>query len=558
MIRDFITKNMKPTVEKVKSKKLKDKKWKSKHSIFFKLPLIFYFCLFTFYLFTACSSAPTDLRKLLPAKTLVYLETDDLGKTLQALTENESFNELAKEKPDFSALQNIQTAVAVTGFETSEKQVTDDQSILNFKPYFVVVADTHSWEWQSRRLVEEKIGAFVKKKYGESLNTKSYDKNGGKWFVWTAADGRKIFAFVQASQIYFGNDESAIEKCLAVKRGEADSLQKNENLARILKSSGSLAFGYISPEGIAEIANLAGISTAIKATEDENGRGFIARVLPQILQNTTRDIYWTAAKTEKGIEDKLFISLNAETSSVFKENLHQSSQPPTNWVEFLPADVFSATRYNLQNPQIAWRSLLLIFAKNTDALSGKLAAKFSNSMLEPYGISDAETFLSAVDSEILTAKFDAQSEKTVVLVNVKDINAVKKSIAEIDFSELPENAGIWKSKTNDYTAAFVGNKLILGDGESVSRCLQAQQSGQNLTKNANFQKMNDSPSVAVTFGKDSESAGKIVGVIANLKDENKKSANYYLTETSFTDKGVERKIVSDFGLLGTILEQFEN
>jgi hypothetical protein len=30
---------------------------------------------------------------------------------------------------------------------------------------------------------------------------------------------------------------------------------------------------------------------------------------------------------------------------------------------------------------------------------------------------------------------------------------------------------------------------------------------------------------------------------------------YYLTETSFTEKDVERKTVSDFGLIGIILEK---
>ncbi len=507
----------------------------------------------------SCQSAPTDLRTFAPAETLVYLETNDLGKTLQVLTDSQSFQELAKKKPDFSALENMQIAVAVTGFETSEKQITDEQFILNFKPHFVAIADTHGWEWQTRRLVEEKFGAFVSENYGEAVSQVVSDKHGGKWFVWTAANGRKMFAFVQSSQIFFGNDESAIEKCLAVKRGEADSLLKNENLARARKNAAdALAFGYISTDGVAQIANLAGVSTAIRATEDDDGRSFIARVLPQILQKTTREIFWTASKTEQGIEDKIFVSLNTETASVFKETLVVSSPSSTSASEYLPADVFSTTRYNLQNPQIAWRSLLLILAKNTDALSGKILVNFSNSLLQPYGISDAETFLSAIDSQMLTAKFDAEGENSVVIVGVKDAENIKKSITEIDFKAQPENAGIWKSKDGDIAAAFVENKLILGDTESVSRCLQSKQSGNNFTKIANFQKFADSRAVAVTYANDTDSAEKVVGILANLKDENKKRTTNYLIETRFTDKGIERKTVSAFGLLGTILEQLDN
>ena len=554
---NFIIKYLKLPIEKVKSKKAKVKnkrKTKMKRKLYL---LSFTFLLFTFYFLLSCTSAPTDLRSFAPTETLVYLETRDLGKMLASLTDGKAFQELAKSKPDFSALENIQIAVAVTGFETSEKQITDEQSILNFKPHFVAIADTHAWEWQTLRLVEEKLGAFVSENYGEAVNQTVSDKHGGKWFVWTATDGRKMFAFVQSSQIFFGNNESAIEKCLAVKRGEAESLLKNESFARFAKAENALAFGYISPDGVAQIANLAGISTAINATEDDDGRSFIARVLPQVLQKTTREIFWTASKTDQGIEDKISISLNQEVSSVFKETLVATSQSSSNAAEFLPADVKSVTRYNLQKPQIAWRSLLLVMAKNTDELSGKLLINFSNSLLSPYGISDAETFLSAIDSEILTAKFDVEGEKTAVIVDVKNAENVKKSIAEIDFKAQSENDTIWKSKDGNLTVAFVENKLILGDNESVSRCLQAKQSGNNFTKTAYFQTFYATKAVAVTFANDNYSAEKIVEILADLRDENKELTTFYLTETRFSDKGIERKTVSDFGLLGTILEQFE-
>ena len=108
------------------------------------------------------------------------------------------------------------------------------------------------------------------------------------------------------------------------------------------------------------------------------------------------------------------------------------------------------------------------------------------------------------------------------------------------------------------TAAFVENKLVLGDDESVSRCLQAKQSGNNFTKTEYFQVFTDTKAVAVTFAKDGDSAKKIVEALTELKDENKTGDTIYFTETRFTDKGIERKTVSDFGLLGTILEQFEN
>ena len=148
--------------------------------------------------------------------------------------------------------------------------------------------------------------------------------------------------------------------------------------------------------------------------------------------------------------------------------------------EFIPDDVFSATIYNLKEPLSAWHSLLTLTIKNTDPVSGKLLVGFSGSLLEPYGISEAENFLSAIGSDVLTARFDSDGEKSVSVFTVKDAEKLKKSIRAINFkskSKFVENAEIWQSEDQTLTAAFFQNKLVLGDGESVLRCLQAKQSG---------------------------------------------------------------------------------
>jgi hypothetical protein len=506
----------------------------------------------------SCNSQPIDLRALAPAETFVYLETNDLAKTLDALTENKAFETLAKNKPDFSVLENMQLAVAVTGFETSQQQVTNENSVLNFKPRFVAIVETHAWNWQTLGFAENKLGEFVNETYGGEVSLETINKNGGKWFVWTATDGRKLYAFVQNSRIFFGNDESAIEKCLAVQRGEGDSLAKNGKNFENAKDA--LAFGYVSGEGVAQIANVIGVQAAIEATDEEGGRNFIAGVLPQLLRNSVKEIFWTATKANNGIEDKYSILTAPEVSSVLKETLIPSSANQTNSAEFLPPEIFSATRYNLKNPQIAWRSLLLVTAKQTDALSSKILIEFSGGLLAAYGVSDAETFLSAIDSEILTTQFDAESENPVVIVGVKDLENVKKSIAEINFKtpgEKQGNAEIWKSADGEIAAAFTENKLVLGDAESVSSCLRAKQNKHNFTGNALYKTFIESESVAATIGKDNDSAEKIVKVLAETKAENQRITTYFVTKTSVTEKGIERKTISPFGLIGTILEQME-
>ncbi len=531
----------------------------------FSVKKIVFICvnLWLIFLFS-CASKPTDLRTLAPAETLAYFEINDTAKTLNALTENKAFQQLAKNKPDFSAFENVQIAVAVTGFETSEQTVTGENSVLNFKPHFALIAETHQWKFFVASTAEKEIGKFAAETYGDDVKFEKSEKADAKFFVWTSRDGRKLFAAVSGSIIYVGNDESLLDKCLAVRRGAAESLLKNENLARARENAASenrIAFGYVSPEGVAQIANVAGVSTAIEATEEDTRRTFIAQILPQILRGTLREIVWTASKNDQGIEDKVSVSLTNETASILNETLTVNSDIQTNSAEFLPPDIFSATEYHLKNPLVAWRSLLLITAKNTDALSAKILTRFSNQLLESYGVADAETFLAAIDSDITTAQFDADGDKSVVIASVKDADKLKKSISdEINFKVAPlklENADVWQSEDKQLAAAFVENRLILGDGASVLKCLQAKQSGQNFTQSAACQKFQASKSVAVTYSKESDSAEKIVKVLAEAT-ENKSATTAYLTETNFDEKGVERKTVSAFGLLGTILEQLDD
>jgi hypothetical protein len=522
---------------------------------FVRLTLVFFFGVFL----SGCGSAPTDLRTLVPADSLVYLETNDLGKTLTALTDNKVFSEAAKAKPDFSSVGGMQMAIAVTGFEASENQITAENSVLNFKPRFVAVADTHTWNRYTLSFVEEKLGDFVNETYGGEVSLEKTVEAGGSSFVWTANDGRKVFAFVSGSRIFFSNDETALAKTRAVARGEADSLVKNESLAKMRETAtGALGFGYVSGDGIAQIANFAGVSTAIEATEDDDGRSFIARVLPQILRGSLKEVFWIASKTDKGIEDKYTATVVPETTNVLKETIVPATTPLAGGAEFLPSDVISATRYNLQNPQIAWRSLLLVAGKSTDPASANVIVAFSGSLLDPYGVADAETFLNAVDSEIWTAAFDAEGDKTVAILVVKDGQKVRQAINEIDFKKPPEKiagADAWKSADGEIAAVFAENRLLIGDPESVAKCLTAKPSGQNFTKSAAWPAFAENGAVAVSQGRDATE--KMIDVLGERKNENLQMLTGFTTETRVNAGGIERKTTSPFGLIGRIIEQFD-
>ncbi len=502
-------------------------------------------------LISSCGTKPTDLRSVVPADALVYLETNDLGKAIGAVTENESFKQLARTQPDLSALNGIKLAVAVTGFETTEEPVTDENSVLSFQPRFVAAAETNAWNWQAVSFAENKIGEFINDIYDGEVELASYPKHDGKYFVWTAQDGRKAYGLVIGSLIFFGNDETAIEKCLAVRRGEADPASKNLKIV----SGDFLASGYMSPDGVAQIANIAGIQLALGAGEDEEVKSFIARVLPELIRNSLREVTWTAAKTDAGIEDKYAVTMNPDVATVFRETLLAAPMQKSGFENFVPATAASITQYSLEDPQIAWRSVLLTAQKQTDVVSGNLIAAFSGSLFEPYGVEEPELFLSAVGNRILTARLDAEGDNVVVISTVKDLEKLKKSVArEISFARTAEKidgADVWKSDDGEVVFASVGDNFILGDADSVLKCLNARVSGQGFTIAEQ-----ELSAASVTISNNFDPGAKIVQMFSERKDEKTPLIGRSTTATFFTQSGMRRRTISDFGLIGSIIEQF--
>ena len=156
-------------------------------------------------------------------------------------------------------------------------------------------------------------------------------------------------------------------------------------------------------------------------------------------------------------------------------------------------------------------------------------------------------FLTSVGSEILTARFDAEGEKQIAVVTIKNTDTLKKSLSpEFKKSENQNGAEIWKVEDEDLTAAFIGNNLIVGDSESVLKCLQAKQTGENFTKSKYFQNLFESRAAVATYGKTDDSAHKIAELLGNVKNKELRTNSYYLTETRFEATSFVRKTVFGF------------
>ncbi|MGD9630345.1 MAG: hypothetical protein AB7V18_13980 [Pyrinomonadaceae bacterium] len=507
---------------------------------------------------SSCSSAgPTDVRAVVPGDALVYLETQDLGKALHAVTDNEAFRAAAKSQPDFSALNGIRVGVAVTGFETKDIPTPDGPSVLDVQPRFVAVAETNAWNFQAIKFAENKLGEFVNDVYGGGVELERFPRYDGDYFIWTAQDGRKAYGLVIGSVIFFGNDETAIEKCVAVRKGEAESIAKNSKLP----NGDFLASGYVSPDGVAQIANIATIQLAVGAGDGEEVRGFIARVLPEILRKSVNEVSWTATRDEpsKRMIDQFSISLVPDVSSALSGSL-APGDADLDLSRFIPANFVSSTRYNLKDAQIAWRGVLLTARSRTDQVSGSILSIVSASLFEPYGVDDSELFLSSIGSSIQTVKFDADGEEVAGVAKIRDLEKMKRALSkDLDLAAKPEsfeNAEIWHSKDGEIAIGMVERNVFFGEKSAVEKCLTARNNGQNLVGTFVLGPIfMSSIAPIVTAGTDGETAKRVAAVLGVAKEGNESVAEPYSTETTLNDKGIQRRTVSNLGLIGWVIEQ---
>jgi hypothetical protein len=506
------------------------------------------------------------MRALVPAETLVYLESNDIGAALQPIVDNKAFEQAAKTKPDLSVIKGVQLAVAVTGFESTEEKLNDELSVGNIRPRFVAIADTHAWNWQANTFAEQHLGGFVADIYNSDTSLEKLDKNGGKYFVWTAADGRKAYALVIDSIIYFGNDETAIEKCLAVKRGEADSIVKTGKV----KPAGpaTLATGYLSTDGVAQIASIVGMKLAFDIADAAEIQSAIARIAPQLIRGLITEVRWSAVKTEEGIEDEYAISMTGDAAAAFNETFATGDETPANTrvnnvlLAQLPPETNAATRYNLKNPQIAWRSVLLVAQSQLDVLGSKIVSVFAGAILEDHGISDPELFLSSLAGpdktgrSIVTATLKPDPDESVVVASRGNDQITVRSLSP-DLKPPKETieggTNIWSTEDRDVQLVFDGDIIKIGSEENL-RFLSGVRSGELTDIRSDLlRKLAASKAPIVTAGEDMVSAVTIADVLSQRRQDSAR-ANY-VTETRFTRTGIERRTISDFGLIGSIISQ---
>ena len=99
---------------------------------------------------------------------------------------------------------------------------------------------------------------------------------------------------------------------------------------------------------------------------------------------------------------------------------------------------------------------------------------------------------------------------------------------------------------------------IVGNAEIVAKCTDAHKTGKNLQKQPVTVPENGSIPSIRTFGLDRDTAALLAGVLSERKDDNISPVSRYIVETRFNKTGMERKLISEFGLISSIITMLES
>jgi hypothetical protein len=540
-----------------------------------------------------------DMAAYVPADALLYLEANSLPDVLTGLTATDAWQALARPaglKTDFNNLSRLSRIVAWTGIGPAESVVLaraqvaivvmgldaaeETEQALHIKPRVALVIETHTSKWRTQAALEKMIGDYARRTYGDAHMERKASDN-ATLVTWPNPHGGLpiIAAFVD-SIVIVGNDEAAVQACLAVQRGTRAALTSDPQLGEMrerMRADDALAFGYAPQAGLHRLVAVAALAYAGRLANDPKVQSAAAIILPQLTDRLIGSAAWSESVVNGTVADTYYVAVNNGLPPRFSESLTPASMPPTGVAALLPGDVYQLSRYDYRQPEIAWRELQALISSQLDITYAILITRFLDTALKPFGIAAPREFLSATGPELATVRLDGPDAGLLLVAQVRDREAlraqVKKQLGNVRIERVGA-AELWISRGDDETtAAFVADYLLLGGLEDVRRCLAAQAAAHIFAtseayKQASRYVATDAPAGVVTYTDDRAAARTLIALLARQKALRTNSAPdeaslqrelnlraYAVSETRPVEGGFERRTLSAFGLSGVIAGQ---
>lgn len=552
-----------------------------------------------------------DMTAYAPADALCYIEANDLPQIATALTTNSSARALFAAGSldlDTQHLDSWATFVARTGIGSAEAVVLARAQVgivlLGFedagatgsalpvmnpviKPRIAVIVEAHTSEMRVRKAVSKLVGDFAQQAYG-SPQLATREDGDVYWQTWTSqSESRQIVAATTETVAIIGNDVRAVEACLAVRRGEQQSLEGDGDLAEMRRRTDAgeaLSFGYISPANAAKLAEITATVYAAQFDLTPQIQSTAATLLPQLLPRLVGSAAWSAHANNGGIEDRYVFQIPASLAARLRTPFAATDAFDSSFATLLPADTKQLSVYLFRDTEAAWRGAQAALASQLDTINAALLVVFGDKSLAPYGIDSPRDFFRHTAPPIATARLDLEGQSTVLVARVRDEGALNISLRK-RFGIRTERIGSHEmliQTTNEVSEAAIilDGYLVMGSADGVRRCITARDEGHSLGATNAFKSaltsingysLAERPSI-FNFEEQHATQRASVRALASLMGESKMRSKrsidleafaralddntYSLGETRINENAFERRTHSVFGLYGMLLAGF--
>ncbi|MGH9927784.1 MAG: hypothetical protein ACREA9_01010 [Pyrinomonadaceae bacterium] len=462
-------------------------------------------------------------------------------------------------------LARAQVAVVVVDLRTAEEADT-----LNIKSEGALVIETHTSERRIKSPVEEALKTLAEKTYGRPT-PRRVTVDGVEYIEWIAPEGsRQIVGAVVGSLVVIGTSEHVVQDCLAAAQGRRPSLKDDPELRAMrlqLEGGRALTFGYVPPGNSARLLAVGLPLLLGRAPGDSEFQRLVTDGAGKVFGG----LGWTSNTYLTGIEDRYLITLRPSVVARLKPTFG-SNNIKSQMQRVVPNDVYSVTSYKFANPAAAWLSLKTAVSSQVDALSAIVFSSLLKSALLSYGIDDPESFLGAVDGELLTLRLDENAERSILVAGVHNRAALRQLVTK-KMSLSPRNSGtapaeIFEDSQDEFAASLSDEFIVIGSQPDVRRYYDTREATATLMSADNLRRMTSfvsSPASAnvVTYTNDADRVRSFVSAIIAAKggptmgserfEEAIAKLPYSVTETTFGDRGIERITRSPLGQFSSLL-----
>ncbi|MDX6303207.1 MAG: hypothetical protein QOI77_176 [Blastocatellia bacterium] len=531
----------------------------------------------------------TDMATYAPADCLAFVEANDLTEVAQGIEGTQAWKMLADPVGAPSHLlpnrwllrlarwtgigsaeailfARAQVAIVFTGAEASQAGST-----LTVKPLATFVVETHTTQRRMRPTIERHIEELARRVYGQPvLSRKQVD--GVDLSEWSSADGaRHIVAAFADTVAIIGNDEPSVLHCLEAKRGKRPALAGEKQLADLrqkVDSSQANVFGFISKPGLKSLLQAFALYRAGASSDAVT----VSRIFSETVGNLVDGLGWSSKFVDGTVEDHCSITLSQGVADKLRGSFVPEDRLTLGELPFVPPDAYSVSIYHFRDLEGVWRDLNSVVASHADLIGAIATRPMLRSLLKPYGIVDADTFVHAAGTRIQTIRLEENSP-AVLVTDALDRQGLRKvALQRLGPKPKTESVGdleLMLSSTDNWAVSLANNQFLSGPAEAVRRCLQAKTQSKSLTSTDAFRKSErlvdvSLPITVLTFSSDQHASISFVELFsehersafsssATAIDGASHSLPFAVSVVILKDAALEWTSRSSFGLVGSLL-----